>query len=458
MWRVLAERTYRRLFVAQVVALTGTGLATVALGLLAYRLTGAGAGAVLGGVLAARMVVNVAVAPLAGALAARLPRRRLLVGADVVRGLAALALPAVGRVWQVVVLVVLLQAASAVFTPVFQAAIPDVLPDERDYTAALALSRLAYDVEALAAPLLAAALLAVLPAGWLFAGTAAGFAGSALLVLSVAVPAAGAAGRRGVYDDTVRGVRTHLRTPRLRGLLALHLAAAAAGALVIVGTVGFVRGGLGRGAVDVAVALGAFGGGSAVAAAGLPRLLRRYGDRAVLVGGGGLLAGALLGAAAVAAGGGWGWPVLLGVWAVLGAAACPIGAASGRLLRRSAADGDRTAVFAAHFALSHACWLVAYPVAGWLAAGAPVGAALAGCGVLAAAGAAGAAGLWPARDPAVVAHVHRGLPAHDPHLRGAAAHGGGWRHAHVLHIDDRHPRWRAPGRRPASAAAGGRRG
>ena len=44
----LANRTYRHLFFAQIVALIGTGLATVALGLLAYQLAGSDAGAVLG--------------------------------------------------------------------------------------------------------------------------------------------------------------------------------------------------------------------------------------------------------------------------------------------------------------------------------------------------------------------------------------------------------------------------
>ena len=46
MLSVLTNRTYRHLFLAQVIALVGTGLATVALGLLAYDLAGADAGAV----------------------------------------------------------------------------------------------------------------------------------------------------------------------------------------------------------------------------------------------------------------------------------------------------------------------------------------------------------------------------------------------------------------------------
>ena len=46
---VLRHPAYRRLFTAQVIALLGTGLATVTLGLLAYRLAGPRAGAVLEG-------------------------------------------------------------------------------------------------------------------------------------------------------------------------------------------------------------------------------------------------------------------------------------------------------------------------------------------------------------------------------------------------------------------------
>ena len=45
---VLRNRAYAKLFSAQVVALLGTGLLTVALGLLAFDLAGGDAGLVLG--------------------------------------------------------------------------------------------------------------------------------------------------------------------------------------------------------------------------------------------------------------------------------------------------------------------------------------------------------------------------------------------------------------------------
>lgn len=41
-------------------------------------------------------------------------------------------------------------------------------------------------------------------------------------------------------------------------------------------------------------------------------------------------------------------------------------AASGRVLGRLSAPEDRPALFAAQFALLHGCWLITYPLAGWL--------------------------------------------------------------------------------------------
>src|SRR3546814_254385 len=220
MTRLLANPPYRNLFLAQVVALLGTGLATVALGLLAHDLAGADAGVVLGTALAIKMVAYVGIAPVAAAFAERLPRRRVLVCLDMVRAAVALSLPFVTEVWQVYVLIFVLQSASAGFTPSFQATIPDVLPDEADYTRALSLSRLAYDLESLISPALAAILPTIMSFHALFAGSAIGFLASAALVVSVLFPSPGPPGRPGLYARTPRGLRTYLAPPRLRGLMA----------------------------------------------------------------------------------------------------------------------------------------------------------------------------------------------------------------------------------------------
>jgi len=420
MLSVLRNRTYRHLFLAQAIALVGTGLATVALGLLAYEIAGAEAGAVLGTALAIKMAAYIGVAPIVGSFADRLPRRAFLIAMDLVRATVALALPFVDQVWQIYLLIFLLQSASAAFTPTFQATIPDVLPEERDYTRALSLSRLAYDLENLASPALAAALLSVISFHWLFSGTALGFVASALLVATTVLPQPRAAGERrgGIYARTTRGIRIYLKTPRLRGLLAVTLAAAAASAMVIVNTVVIVRDLLGLGQRDVAIALAAYGGGSILAALTLPRLLDRIGDRTIMLAAAAALSVLLAAMAAAMAGvaGANLWTLVLAGWFALGLAYSMSITPAGRLLRRSANPEDRPALFAAQFALSHCCWLIAYPLAGWLGAGRGQAAALAVMAALALLGGLLALWQWPRRDPETVPHRHDDLPPHHPHL------------------------------------------
>lgn len=438
----LKNTTYRRLFLAQIIALLGTGLATVALGLLAYQLAGANAGLVLGTALAIKMVAYVGVAPVAGAFATMLPRRRVLIFLDVVRGLIALALPFVDQVWQVYLLIFLLQASSAAFTPTFQATIPDILPDEREYTKALSLSRLAYDMENIISPMLAAALLLIVSFHWLFAGTVIGFLASALLVWSVILPAVASDGQSGGFlERTTRGARYYLATPRLRGLLALNMAAAAGGAMVIVNTVVYVRTFLDGTDVDVAVALAVYGGGSMAAALMLPGLFERVADRAVMLTGavamlGSLVAAGLLTGSSVAP-----WMVLYGAWLMLGLSSSAILTPVGRLLRRSCHQEDRPALFAAQFALSHACWLLTYPLAGWVGASFGMSAALLTLAILAAGSIVLAVLLWPADDPEVISHHHDDLPDGHPHLEDGIATDHGRQHAHPYVIDEYHRSW-----------------
>jgi H+ antiporter protein len=435
MFDILSDRTYRHLFLAQVVALLGTGLATVALGLLAYDLAGDGAAMVLGTVFTIKMVAYVGIAPIAGAFADRVNRRALLVALDLVRGATALCLPFVTEIWQVYVLIFLLQSASAAFTPTFQATIPDVLPEDARYTRALSLSRLAYDLENIVSPTLAALLLAVMSYNSLFFGTVVGFTASALLVVSVLLPSPKASEPRGIYDRTTRGIRIYLATPRLRGLLGLNLAVSSAGAMVLVNSVVLVRGQLGRSESALAWTMFAFGAGSMIAALLLPRALDRLADRPVMVAGAWAMVGALVFLALAIMSVGLSLPLLLGIWLVIGLGYSTVQTPSGRLLRRSAHAEDRPAVFAAQFALSHACWLVTYPLSGWLMTAFGTVPALVALAAVASVGMVTALRLWQVEDPEIIAHTHDNLPLDHPHLQGHR------HHAHPLVIDDAHPRW-----------------
>ena len=452
----LADTVFRRLFAAQITALTGTGLSTIALVLLAYDLAGADAGVVLGTALALKMIAYVGIAPVVGAVAHRLSRKPVLIALDLARAGLVLCFPFVDAVWQVYLLIFLLNACSAGFTPMFQATIPDVLTDEAQYTRALSLSRLAYDLENLLSPTIAALLLTVVAYPAFFAVNGATFMVSAALVLSVSLPAPPPGVRtEGFVANLTFGVRSYLATPRLRGLLLLSLAVAGAGAMVIVNTVVYVRGSLGGSETATAVAMAAAGAGSIVAALSLPRLLAAVPQRTLMIAGGALMGlGLALGTARPD------FPALLALWFMLGLGSSLVQTPAGRLLRASCQPSDRPAYFAAQFALSHGCWLVMYPLAGWLGAATSLPVAFGVLAGLVAAATLAAAGLWPAEDSPEIEHAHEALEhshrhVHDEHHRhdhegwdGRDPHShphrhGGLVHAHPFIIDLHHRHWPA---------------
>ncbi len=232
------------------------------------------------------------------------------------------------------------------------------------------------------------------------------------------------------WADVTKGVRIYTRTPRLRGLMVMEAAVAAAGRD---GLREHRRSGAGRPRPwrrGRRAGLCSFGAGSMLAAFLLPRLLDRMQDRPVMIGGAALM--------------------VAGV-ALVSLVRQPDGPdralGRDRLWLFADTDSYRThhqplrarggpgAVFAAQFALSHACWLVTYPLAGWIGATAGLSAAALTLAVLGAAGLIAVLWLWPADDISVLPHDHPDLPPDHPHL---AAHGP--RHAHAVVIDDLHRR------------------
>lgn len=450
----LANSEFRKLFAAQIIALVGTGLSTVALTLLAYDLVGGNAAAVLGTAMAFKMVAYVVFAPIVGGLAHRFPRKAFLIIMDLIRAGIVLVMPFVTEIWQIYLLIFLLNLFSAGFKPVFAATIPDIVPNERAYTRALSMSRLAYDLENLLSPLFAGLALLVMTYTGLFVANSVAFLISAVLIVATTIPLGQRAARiGGLWDQITFGLRAYMKTPRLRGLLALYLAVSSASAMVIVNTVVYVREFLGGTESDVAMAMAAAGGGSMLAALCIPWVLDRVPDRPVM------LSGSLTMAVGVGLmSTGPEFSALLPIWFVIGLGWSMVQTPAGRVVNRSAAAADRPAYFSAQFALSHACWLIFYPVAGqlgtrigiettaiWLAGGILLFTAL-------------AAMLWHREDVEVLAHTHDELTHEHEHTHGlhhTHEHDGsegrephshrhrhaGERHEHPFVIDDHHAIW-----------------
>ena len=452
----LHNASFRKLFAAQVIALVGTGLSTVALTLLAYDLAGGNAAAVLGTALAFKMLAYVVFAPIVGGLAHRFHRKFFLIAMDMVRAGIILVIPFMTEIWQIYLLIFLLNLFSAGFKPVFSATIADILPEERQYTRALSMTRLAYDLENLLSPVLAGLALLFITYTGLFITNSVTFLISATLIIFTVLPPHQEVYRLGsVWDEISFGIRSYLKTPRLRGLLALYMGVASASAMIIVNTVVYIRESLGGSESDVAMALAVAGGGAMIATISLPKVLDRIPDRPVMLFGAVIMA---VGLGLISTG-----PSFYGVlpiWFLIGVGWSLVQTPAGRVVNRSSSPADRSAYFSAQFALSHACWLIFYLVAGQLGTrfGVETTAIVLGASILVFA--ALAAMLWPKHDKVVLMHTHSEKththkhthgPHHDhnhegregPELHSHTHLHRPVRHAHTYVIDDHHSIWPA---------------
>ncbi|MBT5811167.1 MAG: MFS transporter [Rhodospirillaceae bacterium] len=216
---------------------------------------------------------------------------------------------------------------------------------------------------------------------------------------------------------------------------------------MIVNTVVFTRASLGGDDGDVAIVLGAFGAGSMIVAFVLPRLLEVFPERLVMAAGAWLTAvlftvlGVILSNMAVLEGPA-SWALLLVGWFLAGIGFSAVLTPVGRLLRKSVGAPDLPAIFAAQFALTHVCWLVTYPMAGYLGGLLGLPATMLVMGGVAWCGVGLGYWCWPRNLPGSVEHWHGDLASDHPHLpQGASTGHEGRMHSHPIVIDDLHPRW-----------------
>ena len=383
--------SYYKLFAGYVIALFGTGIATVALAMFAFDLAGEDSGAIIGTALSLKMFAYVLAAPVLTVLTDRIPRKQLLIGLDLVRAGSLLLLPLVTQVWQIYALVFVFAVASATFGFVYLAIVPYLLGSAEDYARSLARSRIATELEGPVSPLMAAGLLMVLATAGIFVLAAGAFVLSAFLVKAAHMPRHLTARTDGVLAKLTRGPRLFVSVPQFRAVIALDVAAALASAMVLVNTVVIVQGFLHLDRDALALAFFAFGMGSIIGALLMPLLLGRIPERRlVLIGTVLLTAGLGLGVVQTT-------PVgLLVLWAVLGLGVAWVLTPVTYMIRRLAAPADLQTLFAAQMSISNACLLVAYPLAGWLGTSLGIPMTFLVLAVLAGLAAAVAFRLWPA--------------------------------------------------------------
>ena len=186
----LREREFRLLFTGQLISLLGDAFTSVA---LAFAVLSIGNATDLGIVFAARSLPLVTFLLVGGVFADRLPRRAVMLTADVARlgtqgATAALVLTHNAQVWQIAVLQALAGTATAFFNPASTGWTPMTVSAER-LQQANALRGLSMSVAGLVGLGIGGTIVALAGPGWALAVDAASYAVSAWFLAQLRLPA-----------------------------------------------------------------------------------------------------------------------------------------------------------------------------------------------------------------------------------------------------------------------------
>ena len=186
----LRERQFRLLFTGQIVSLLGDAITGVALAFAVLDLTGSATD--LGYVFAAKTIPLVTFLLVGGVFADRLPRRAVMLTADVVRGaaqgtVALLVLTHSAQVWELVVLQAVAGTATAFFNPPSTGLTPLTVSPEL-LQQANALRGLSMAATGIIGSVISGALVAGFGAGWALAIDATTFGVSAIFLAQLRLP------------------------------------------------------------------------------------------------------------------------------------------------------------------------------------------------------------------------------------------------------------------------------
>jgi MFS transporter, NRE family, putaive nickel resistance protein len=314
----------------------------------------------------------------AGILADRVNRKYMLIIADIVRlGLLAL-FPFIDNVWQIYTMIFLINAATAFFTPTFDSTLPEIAGREH-YVKALSFSRVAVDLEAILAPAIAGLVFALLGLKWLFWLDSLSYLLSAVLVFSTVLPykktIVAKFSPTSLFQELSFGTKILFSEASLKRALLLSFAEALAGAAAIVATVVYIKDVLLLSETSFVLVMAGLGLGSTITALVLGKLTGRYEslanndlelhgrrhrwtEQALLIGG--VVLGLMLLPGFLKPG----LAIFAILWFLNGAGQVLIAISSTSLLAEHTGESERGRGYAAHFAWTHAFWLITYPAIG----------------------------------------------------------------------------------------------
>lgn len=364
-FKTLRNKTFAKLYLAQTISLLGDAFTWVGIALLAFQMGGEHSATILAIALTMRVSAFIIFSPFAGVLADKIQRKKILYVTHFFRMGIVFCFVFVQEEWQLYGLVFLLNVFNAFFTPTYRAVIPQVVEKKR-YREAIGLSLATYQVLGVLGPAFAGILALWFGAREIFIIDSISFVVAAIFILSVPSSVlqkgvnANEQSQHNTWKNVGKGIRLLFQNKIIRFALSIEFVSAIAGAMILVNTIGHVKGTLQLADNFYGYVMGAFGIGAAVAAF-LAGSLDKSKTRALsLISGVFILGAALLFANYVP------FSALLILWIIAGLGQSLAEMPSETLIGENIEPQDQGKVYGAHFAFSHLWWAIAYPIAGFL--------------------------------------------------------------------------------------------
>jgi MFS family permease len=293
-------RSFRLLFVATLASGLGTGVAVIALTVDVFDRTGSGKW--IAALLVADFLPMVAIGLLLGPLLDRLPRRSVLIAADLVRFGVFAVLPFAGSPGVIVALAAVVGFATGFFRPAVHAGMPNLV-EQRDLPHANSLFQAIENLTWMVGPLAGGLLLTVSGPGLAYAVNAASFLVSAALI--ALIPSSGlqvaSAASEGHRRDLAAGFALVRRSRPLLTVLVVWTLVMFANASVNVAEVALAKVSFGAGDLGLSLLMASAGLGLVLGSVAAGGLLERR-SVALVYGGALALMAVGIGAAALSPG------------------------------------------------------------------------------------------------------------------------------------------------------------
>ena len=364
-FRTLRNRTFSKLFASQIASLLGDSFIWLGLALISFELNPTQSSSILAFALTMRVLAYILLSPFSGLVSDRFKRKNILLVTQLTRMLFVGLLLFVSAEWQLYVLVFLLNAAAAFYTPTYRAIIP-LIVDRSEYREANGLSMAVFQLLSVFGPAIAGIFSMWIGVKQLFMVSTAMLFLSFITIFSIPgdliqnIITIGKSDFKSRINSVTKGIHLLFSNKILWFSLSMEFVAAIAGALVLVNSVALVKNTMQLDDSHYGLIMAFFGLGGAITAFLLGSLDKSK-SRSLS-----LISGALLISVSVSFANFVSFNGLVVLWILAGIGQTLADLPSETLIGENINVKDQANVYGSHFAFSHLWWFIAYPIAGFL--------------------------------------------------------------------------------------------